>query len=153
MDIHSRAPFPSGALSNFYPHSFIFDDVQCASMEGLLQSTKFQDVVKQREICQLSGLEAKRAGEGLRDYRRTKLYWNSASLDRLGEEWQDFLDLAYASMFDQAEHFRDALLASGNEVLTHRIGKVDPNFTMLTVDEFCGRLMALRDILKFGVST
>lgn len=151
MDIHSRAPFPSGALSNFYPHAFTFDGIQCASMEGLLQAAKFQDVVRQREICLLSGLEAKRAGDGLRDYRRTKLYWNGASLNRLGDEWQDFLDLAYASMFDQAEHFRDALLASGDEILTHKIGNVDPVFTILTVDEFCGRLMMLRDILKLGV--
>lgn len=151
MDVHSRAPFPSGALSNFYPHKFIFDGVECASIEGLLQASKFSDVPKQREICAMSGLEAKRAGDGLRDYRRTKLYWNGASLNRLGEEWQDFLDLAYGSIFDQSATFREALLATGDEILTHKIGNIDPNYTILTVDEFCGRLMMLREILKLGV--
>jgi len=35
MDIYSKAPYPSRALSNFYPHRFTFDGVECASMEGL----------------------------------------------------------------------------------------------------------------------
>ena len=37
MDIGSGNGYPSGALSNFSPHPFVFDGVECNSMEGLLQ--------------------------------------------------------------------------------------------------------------------
>lgn len=41
MDIGSGTGYPSAALSNFAPHSFVIDGVECASMEGFLQSLKF----------------------------------------------------------------------------------------------------------------
>lgn len=40
MDIGSGNTYPSNALSNFAPHSFVIDGVKCASMEGFLQSLK-----------------------------------------------------------------------------------------------------------------
>lgn len=43
MDISSGAGYPASSLSNFAPHEFIIDDVKCASMEGFLQSLKFQN--------------------------------------------------------------------------------------------------------------
>ena len=36
MDIGSKSGYPSSALSNFAPHAFVFDGVECASLEGLL---------------------------------------------------------------------------------------------------------------------
>ena len=36
MDIGSGSSYPSCALSNFAPHKFIYDGVECASMEGFL---------------------------------------------------------------------------------------------------------------------
>jgi predicted NAD-dependent protein-ADP-ribosyltransferase YbiA (DUF1768 family) len=44
MDILSGSGYPSGALSNFAPHPFVFDGVQVASMEGLLQAFKFKPI-------------------------------------------------------------------------------------------------------------
>ena len=43
MDISSGSGYPASNLSNFAPHEFIIDGVQCASMEGCLQSLKFQN--------------------------------------------------------------------------------------------------------------
>ncbi|MBO5435963.1 hypothetical protein J6A31_09230 [bacterium] len=34
MDIGNGTGYPSAALSNFAPHGFIIDGVECASMEG-----------------------------------------------------------------------------------------------------------------------
>ena len=48
MDIGSGTGYPSAALSNFAPHSFVIDGVECASMEGFLQSLKFQDPEMQK---------------------------------------------------------------------------------------------------------
>lgn len=63
MDIGSKSTYPAGALSNFSPHPFTFDGVECASMEGLLQSFKQDKPHIQVETCKLVGLQAKRKGQ------------------------------------------------------------------------------------------
>ena len=40
LDIKAKDKGIGGALSNFAPHAFTVDGVQCASMEGFLQSLK-----------------------------------------------------------------------------------------------------------------
>jgi len=37
MDVGSGSKYPAGALSNFSPHPFSIDDIECNSMEGFLQ--------------------------------------------------------------------------------------------------------------------
>lgn len=63
IDIYSKGDYPADALSNFYPHDFTIDGVACASMEGFLQSLKFASVKKQRKVCALSGIAAKKKGK------------------------------------------------------------------------------------------
>jgi predicted NAD-dependent protein-ADP-ribosyltransferase YbiA (DUF1768 family) len=63
MDIGSGTGYPSAALSNFAPHSFVIDGVECASMEGFLQSLKFSSPEMQKEVCKLVGKAAKFKGE------------------------------------------------------------------------------------------
>ena len=53
MDIGSGTGYPSSALSNFAPHSFVFDGIECASMEGFLQSLKFQDPEMQKQMMSI----------------------------------------------------------------------------------------------------
>lgn len=65
---------------------------------------------------------------------------------RHGEVYQDFLDEAYTQLYTQNADAQKALLDSGNEVLTHSIGKTTG--TILTRDEFCSRLMAIRTELQ-----
>ena len=48
-------------LSNFTERHFVFDGVECASIEGVLQSFKFSDTEKQHEVCALIGIQAKKA--------------------------------------------------------------------------------------------
>jgi hypothetical protein len=45
----------------------------------------------------------------------------------------------------QNNDFKKALLATGQEILTHSIGKSDSSDTILTEEEFCSRLMKLRN--------
>ncbi len=63
MNIGSGSGYPSSALSNFSPHPFVFDGVECASMEGLLQSFKFDKPHIQNEVCKLVGKGAKFRGK------------------------------------------------------------------------------------------
>ena len=46
-------------LSNLTPHTFEFEGVQCASMEGFLQALKYTDPLEQQAVCRLAGLEGK----------------------------------------------------------------------------------------------
>lgn len=51
MDIGSQNSYPASALSNFAPHPFIIDGIECNSMEGFLQSLKFKNPEMQKEVC------------------------------------------------------------------------------------------------------
>lgn len=146
MDIGSGAGFPAGALSNFAPHPFVLDGVQCASMEGFLQSLKFSNPDMQKHVCTLVGKAAKFKGKKKKWWKTGKLFWQGQEIDRFSSEYQDLLDRAFEALSFNSK-FRNALKASGKAVLTHSMGKNDPKKTILTTAEFCGRLMRLRDKL------
>lgn len=147
MDIGSGAGYPAGALSNFSPHAFVFEGVECASMEGFLQSLKFDKAHIQVEVCKLVGLAAKFRGKKRNKAWKSRqtLWWKGQAYDRRGREYQDLLDRAYRAMFEQNDSFRRALAAAGKAVLTHSIGCNKESDTVLTEREFCSRLTALRD--------
>lgn len=146
MDIKSGTP--TGALSNFAPRPFVFRDVECSSMEGFLQSLKFKDLDVQRSVCSLVGLKAKRRGKGKNWQRTQTLWWQGEPIKRDSKEYQDLLDEAFNSLFEQNEKARKALLATGDAVLKHSIGRRKINETVLTQKEFCSRLMDIRSRLK-----
>lgn len=148
MDIKSRRPYPSGALSNFAPHPFVFRGVQCNSMEGWLQSLKFKNPEMQKHICTLVGFKAKRSGSKKRWWEKRILWWNGKEIKRDSKEYQKLLDEAYENMFFQNESAKKALLATQNANLTHSIGKKKKKDTILTEQEFCSRLMKIRTRLK-----
>jgi hypothetical protein len=144
MDIGSGKEYPSNALSNFAPHPFIFDGVECNSMEGLLQSFKFKEPDIQKEVCKLVGKSAKFRGKPKKWFLTQKLYWMGKEYDRKSEDYQKLLDRAFLAL-SKNEGFRRALLASGNSTLTHEIGKSKESETVLTKREFISRLYRLRD--------
>lgn len=147
MDIRSGCGYPGSALSNFAPHRFVFDDVECASMEGLLQALKFDKPHIQVEVCKLVGKAAKFRGKSRNTawQRVQTLWWQGQPMRRDGKEYQALLDRAYQAMYAQCESFRKALAATGKAVITHSIGKSKESETVLTERELCSRLMRLRD--------
>lgn len=147
MDIGSKSGYPSSSLSNFAPHAFVLDDVQCASMEGFLQSLKFSNPDMQVEVCKLVGITAKRRGSK-KNWKTTQtLYWRGKPYKRDSEDYQKLLDRAYYALSQNAS-FQSALLATGNSSLTHSIGRNKINETVLTVQEFTSRLYKLREELQ-----
>ncbi|KWA84090.1 hypothetical protein WL29_22250 [Burkholderia ubonensis] len=146
MDIRSGCGYPGSALSNFAPHAFVFDGVACASMEGLLQALKFDKAHIQVEVCKLVGKAAKFRGHARNQawQRVQTLWWQGTAMARNSKEYQDFLDRAFQAMLEQSESFRKALLATGDAVITHSIGKHKESETVLTERELCSRLMKLR---------
>ena len=147
MDIGSGSGFPSATLSNFAPHPFVIDGVECNSMEGFLQSLKFSNPEMQKEVCRLVGKAAKFKGKKKKWWRTQTLYWQGIEIPRDSQEYQDLLDRAFNALA-QNGGFRAALLATGNSVLTHSIGKTKITETVLTRQEFCSRLTKIREELR-----
>lgn len=147
MDIKSGCGYPASALSNFSPHPFVFDGVEVASMEGLLQSFKFDKTHVQVEVCKLVGSKAKYRGKPRNAHwtNLQTLWWNGIAFKRKGKEYQELLDRAYQAMFNQSDSFRRALMATGDAVIKHSIGRSNPAETVLTEREFCSRLTKLRN--------
>ena len=147
MDIGSGSGFPSGTLSNFAPHPFVIDGVECNSMEGFLQSLKFSNPEMQKEVCKLVGKAAKFKGKKKKWWRTQTLDWQGVEIARSSEEYQVLLDRAFDALA-QNSGFRAALLATGNSVLTHSIGKTKITETVLTRQEFCSRLTKIRERIR-----
>jgi predicted NAD-dependent protein-ADP-ribosyltransferase YbiA (DUF1768 family) len=147
MNIGSGTGWPSSALSNFAPHPFIIDGIECNSMEGFLQSLKFKNPEIQKEVCKLVGKEAKFKGKSKKWWITQTLWWLGKEIDRHDQEFQTLLDRAFNELAKN-DGFRKALLATGNSTLTHSIGKNDASHTILTQHEFCSRLLKIREQLK-----
>ena len=81
MDIGSGNGYPSASLSNFAPHPFEIDGIKCNSMEGFLQSLKFESVEMQRFVCTLVGKAAKFKGKKKKWYQKQELYWNGKHIN------------------------------------------------------------------------
>lgn len=143
MDIKSGCGYPASALSNFSAHPFVFDGVDCSSMEGLLQSFKSPYPHIQVEICKLVGITAKRRGSKIDWRKRQDLYWKGETYPRMSLGYQTLLDNAYWALAGNSS-FVKALKATNNAVLRHSIGKSNPRETILTEQEFISRLNWLR---------
>ena len=147
MDVGSRNAYPANALSNFSPHPFEIDGVQCASMEGFLQSLKFKDSNMQVEVCKLVGIKAKNKGRNKKWYETQTLWWQGTPMKRGSKDYQELLTRAYDALFEN-ESFKKALKAAGNCTFTHSIGRRKIEETILTQREFCSQLNRLRDKLN-----
>ena len=145
MDIGSGNGYPSSSLSNFAGHRFVIDGVTCNSMEGFLQSLKFESPEMQEYVCSLIGKMAKFKGKPKKWFTKQELYWRGKAIDRHSDEYQNLLDRAFQAMYDQSESFRKALKASEGANLSHSMGKSDPKKTILTNTEFLSRLRSLRE--------
>jgi predicted NAD-dependent protein-ADP-ribosyltransferase YbiA (DUF1768 family) len=147
MEIRSGNGYPSSALSNFAPHPFVIDGVECNSMEGFLQSLKFKEVEMQKYVCTLVGAQAKYKGKPKKWWQTQTLWWQGVEIDRHSEDYQNLLDRAYEEL-SKNDGFRRALLSTRDSTITHSMGKNDESKTVLTEREFCGRLMKIREKLK-----
>ena len=100
INIGEEGKYPSEQLSNFTKQAFEIDGINCVSMEGFLQSLKFQDLEKQKEICQLWGGNAKKKGS-----KKNKVWKKSQQLNWLGkgypresEEYSKLIERAYKEL-------------------------------------------------------
>ena len=93
-------------LHNRQERHFVFDDVVCGSLEGVLQSLKFPDSAVQEEICGLSGREAYEAGMDPGWKETQTLYWRGEAYARESAEYDCLMDRLYQAVYDQDPQFR-----------------------------------------------
>jgi len=148
MDIGSRNSYPAGKLSNFTRFEFEVDGIKCNSMEGFLQSLKFENEETQRLMCMLVGFSAKKKGSKRNKRRKSlqTLWWKGIAYPRKSKEYQYLLNKAYNCLYTQNNYFKKCLEASGKSIFTHSIGNNKVTETVLTESEFCKRLQHLKDI-------
>lgn len=147
MDIGSGNTYPSSALSNFAPHPFVIEGIECNSMEGFLQSLKFENPEMQKEVCKLVGKQAKFKGKKKKWWRTQTLFWKGKAIKRDSEEYQELLTKAYDCLY-RNEGFKKALSATKGCSLTHSMGKNKISETVLTEREFIRQLNRLRSKLE-----
>lgn len=123
------------------------DGVECASMEGFLQSLKYSNVDMQKHVCTLVGKQAKFKGKKKNWYRNQTLYWLGQPIKRNSEEYTLLLERAFLQL-GKNEKFKKALLSTQNAKLTHSMGKNKKSETVLTTQEFCRLLTDLRTKLQ-----
>ena len=121
-------------------------------MEGFLQSLKQKDVGKQRQVCRITGREAKRMTNADWQTNQT-VWWNGQAIDRQSDVFLTLIKNAYEAMFEQNECFRTALMNTHGKMLYHSQGEQDSHKTILTEREFCGILTDLRDSYDFRDKT
>ena len=147
MDIRSGGAYPSNKLSNFATHPFIYDGIECASMEGLLQSLKFKNPDMQAHVCTLAGKAAKMKGSKKNWQTKQVLWWKGESIPRKSQEYQNLINGAYEAL-SKNDGFCRALLSTKNATLKHSMGHKDERKTVLTEREFCSILTRLRTKLQ-----
>ncbi len=144
LDIRSNGLYPSNVLSNLCSNGFRFDGMLCGSMEGFLQSLKYKDRDKQRQICSMKGGNARK--RSVTSWQTDQIvWWKGTPIDRQGADFRFLVKQAYQAMFEQSQRFRDALMQTRGMRLIHTIGESNPYKTILTAQEFCGILTEIRD--------
>lgn len=148
INIYSKSSNEIGQkLSNFYPHTFVFEGIEFNSFEAFLQSLKFSDVDEQLAITRMNAKEAKEAGKKREWQKSGWLYWQGQPINRFEKGYQELLERAYDSLCENSE-FANALRSSRGRILIHTIGKLRKKDTVLTSIEFCKILTRMRRKLK-----
>lgn len=146
IDISSRSKVEiEKYLSNFAHRPFVLEDVHCVSMEGFLQSIKFQDVAEQRYVASKWGYEAFKHGQTGNIWKKDQiLWWLGDPYDRISLDYVELITRAYDAQFDQNIDFQNALKSTVGFQLRHSMGKSDPCDTVLTEAEYIHQLERLR---------
>lgn len=143
-NICTQGRHPEDILSNLCGNDFCFDGIQCGSMEGFLQSLKIHDEKFQRRVClcKARDLDLYSIPEWNGSH---PLWWKGKKLNRHSSEYMEFLGKAYQDLFLWCGRFRDALMSTEGKQLFYYSGQTDSNKTILTDQEFCSILTAVRN--------
>lgn len=147
INISSSTRGVAGSLSNFAPHPFVFDGVICNSMEGFLQSLKFENPDMQAHVASLVGRKAKFKGKKKKWYTTQTLYWQGVAYPRESEAYTKLIERAFDA-YGQNSKVKKILLSTNNATFEHSMGKRKKSETILTRSEFVSNLTRVRSNLQ-----
>lgn len=120
INVTSRSPDPAIQLiSNFAHTPFVLDDRPYASVEGFWQGLKYPEAYRRREIAQLYGGSARKAGQ---DAPAADTLTYDSHLIRVGtyDHWRLMAAACWAK-FSQHPEAQQALLATDTRPLEHKV--------------------------------
>lgn len=157
--IHNRATGIEGRLKTFAEREFLFDRVECSSIESVLEAFKFEDINDQIEIAGMPAWDAYQQGqrEDAMQWQTTRmLYWNGRQYNRDGEEYQELLKRLFFSIFEQDAQFRLDVAFLKNASVMSKVGGINPQTQVMTKKEYIANLLAFSGStngLVFSVNT
>ena len=120
INVVSSAPPPICLIANFAPTPFELDGVRYAGVEAFWQSLRFPEGERLR-IAALPGAQAKQVSQ-TQPYGSHVIYKGKQIPVGTWEHWQ-LMRRACRAKFEQNEHARSALLATGARPIIHRVAR------------------------------
>lgn len=122
INVTSRHPDPAIRLiSNFAETPFELDGRHYRTVEGFWQSLRWETVVDREMVAQLTGMQAKKLSQ-TRPFGSTTVYEGETLPVGTWRHWE-LMERASRAKFEQNADARDALLATGERPLVHRMRK------------------------------
>ena len=146
VNMFREAPWPGNTLSNFAKTPFVIDGIDCACSESFIQSLKSSDIDEQKKFCSYTGQEAWEKGSRLTDrvFTTGKVWWLGMPFDLHSTDHFNLVKRGLLAKFSQSEVALEALLASGDAVLTHDYGQAPGKKQSLPVEIFCQMVTEIR---------
>ena len=148
INISSTTRGIEGLLSTFtvWEEGFTMFGETFHCLEVLLEGIKVPDpIVRSRVLGAGNAREAKKlvGRYGTHWRKEQKLFLQDKAVGRNGPEYQQFLNDAFTALYAMAD-FKQALVDSEDYPLLYSKGDWNRTRTVLTAQEFCGRLEHLR---------
>ena len=154
-DISDQRGFPFGMLDPSAPVRFEIDGVECASLDGFMESLKFERIVDQKNVTKRVGADAKNQSKN-KDFwphnvkADRELYWQGESFKRNSKTFDRLLARVFRQMI-RNPIYHEALMSTEDADFTHSKGKANKKDTVLTKKELTDNLKAVRAELFAGL--
>lgn len=146
VDIDYRKGGLASRLSNLCNYPFELDGVEHQSMEGFLQSLKFERDSDAEVLRKMYGGKCFIAGQKGNSWKLQQiLYFNGQPYGRSSKEYAHLINSAYDALYAQNETFRKAIYEARNYELRHDMGKFNMQDSVLTQVEYLFNLYRLQN--------
>lgn len=153
QDINNDRGYPFGMLDPSAPVRFEIDGVECAGLDGFIESLKFESIKDQKNVTRFVGQAAKDRGKNKDNPGNQKadriIYWQGRSFKRNSKEFDALLNRVFRQMALN-KRWQAALIATENSDFSHSKGKSFKKDTLLTRNELIKNLKDLRTELREG---
>ena len=135
INVTSRHPDEAiRTIANFADTPFVLDGLDYQSVESFWQGLKAKDPLERRRIAALPGARTK-SDKSIPKYGATLQYGDATIVVGTWDHWQ-LMNRACTAKFQQNDAARDALVATGDRPLVHKVrrdSKIIPGVIMADI--------------------